>query len=225
MGGKSIGRLFYKYIKYAIDNKYVDKILCYSSSECDYYSELFQMPREKFAFVHLGISEIKNVQTSVGNYIFSTGRSNRDYPFLIEAEIDIPIKIACEGYVYNGSKKFNNIEILDNCRGKNMIEMMANSFCVVIPLKDINISSGQLVFLQAMALGKPVIVTENVTAHDYIYSGQNGYIIQKEKDELRECINRLSNKDVYHSISKNAKKTFIENYTLVKLAESVERYI
>lgn len=223
-GGGYLGRFYYKYFKWSIDNKYVDKIICFSSTEPQYYAETFNMPLAKFAYVPLGMARINRVNTVKGNYVFSTGRSNRDYDFLIEAlsGTDIKMRIACGGYVYSGGADAKNVEILQNCYGKNMLEELAHSFCVVIPLKDTHISSGQLVILQAMQLGKPVIVTENDTAKDYIENGQTGYIIQKNKEDLLATINGLSDNDnLYRDISNKAASVFEERYSLSGLAQHI----
>lgn len=223
-GGRKLGRLYYKYFKWSIDNKYVDKIICFSSTEPRYYAETFNMPLVKFSYVPLGMAKIDGINTVKGDYVFSTGRSNRDYDFLIEAlaGTDIKVRIACGGYVYSEDADVGNVEVLQGCYGKDMLEEMACSFCVVIPLKDTHISSGQLVILQAMQLGKSVIVTENDTAKDYIANGKNGFIIRKDRKELLDTLNKLmSDEQFYNSISANAQKDFNSKYSLSGLARNI----
>ena len=58
--------------------------------------------------------------------------------------------------------------MLNDCIGDDMLKIMARSHCVVIPLKDTGISSGQRVILQAMALGKPIICTDADGIRDYV---------------------------------------------------------
>lgn len=222
--GGQLGKFYYKYIKWSVDNKYVDKIICYSSSEPKLYSKVLDMPISKFCFVPLGIERIKGVESSKGDYIFTTGRSNRDYDFLIDAMngANMKVEIACSGYEYHGISNTSNVEIMQNCYGKEMLQVLANSFCVVIPLKDTHISSGQLVILQAMQLGKPVIVTENDTAKDYIKNSKNGYIIKKEKDVLLDTIKTLKDNDLlYNNISQNARATFEKEFSLSGLATNI----
>lgn len=202
----------------------MDKIICFSSSEPQYYAETFSIPLAKFAYVPLGMARINGVNTVKGDYVFSTGRSNRDYDFLIEAfsGTDIKVRIACGGYVYRGDADASNVEVLQGCYGKDMLEEMAHSFCVVIPLKDTHISSGQLVILQAMQLGKPVIVTENDTARNYIENGQTGYIIKKDKKDLLDAIKDLrDNSNLYKDISDKAVSVFEEQYSLNGFARHI----
>lgn len=202
----------------------MDKIICYSSSEPQYYAKVLDTPLSKFCFVPLGINRIEGIKPSKGNYIFSTGRSNRDYDFLIDATFgaNMKVKIACSGYEYHGTSDTSNVEILQNCYGKEMLHVLADSFCVVIPLKDTHISFGQLVILQAMQLGKPVIVTENDTAKNYIANGKNGFIIRKDRKELLDTLNKLkSDEQLYNSMSANELKDFNSKYSLSGLARNI----
>lgn len=224
VGGGYLGKLYYRYFKWSIDNKYVDKIICFSSTEPQYYAETFSMPLAKFAYIPLGMARIDGVETVKGDYVFSTGRSNRDYDFLTEAlsKTGVKVRIACGGYVYNGDADTQNVDVLQSCYGKDMLEEMGHSFCVVIPLQDTHISSGQLVILQAMQLGKPVIVTENDTAKDYIDNGKNGFIIRKRKEELLDTLDKLKNDgQLYNTISANAQKGFNAKYSLSGLARNI----
>lgn len=68
---------------------------------------------------------------------------------------------------------------------------LGNCYAVILPLDDENISSGQLVILQAIMLGKPAIVTRNRTVTDYIIDGYNGYVIEKNEESLIKMIKKL----------------------------------
>lgn len=225
--GGQIGNLYYKYIKWSINNIYVDKIICYSSYEPDFYAKMFNMPVDKFCYVPLGVAKIEGVISSEGDYIFSTGRSNRDYDFLINSLSGngMNVRIACSGYTYNGESDMTNVDILQNCFGRDMQKELANSFCVVIPLKDTHISSGQLVILQAMQMGKPVIVTENDAVKDYIENGKTGFIIKKDGNALKQAIGKLNDTKIYDEISKNAKSAFEEKFSLSGLAKNIWQQI
>lgn len=103
-----------------------------------------------------------------------------------------------------------------------MLRRMSESLCVVIPLDDISVSSGQLVVLQAMRMGKPVIVTENVTMSTYIDNGKTGFIIPKDKDELLRTIDRLaSDSELYEKVSRCQRETFLKKFTEEALADRI----
>jgi glycosyltransferase involved in cell wall biosynthesis len=211
-----LGNLFRKFVKYSIDSKYIDKIIVYSSSECKFYSELLDVDINKFMFIPLGVEPIETVHSSRGNYIFSSGRSNRDYNFMINALAHkrYQVHIACAGFKPDDESD-PNMEILHNCFGDKMLKQMAKSFCVVIPLQDEHISSGKLVILAAMQMGKPVIATRNDSINEYITDGETGFIIDKDADALVDAIERLyKDSNLYKRMSENSIHKFEQEFTL-----------
>lgn len=220
-----LGKIYERYIKYSLSGGYIDKVVCFSPDECRDYSKRFGLPDDLFTFIPLGIGSVtgKPVSPVKGDYIFTTGRSNRDYDFLVEAvKDDYDLKIACPGYKPSTPPGSKRVEVLDDCFGDKMLEEMAGSMCVVIPLRDTKVSSGQLVLLQAMRMGKPVIVTENLTMPNYIDNGQTGFIIEKDKDALLNALHQLSGDDaLYAAMSESQKTVFRERFTEEALAERV----
>ena len=93
---------------------------------------------------------------------------------------------------------------------------------VVIPLQNLNISSGQLMLLQAMQLGKPIIVTNNCTIYDYIEDGKTGLVLANEKKLWIEAIKKIYNdSDFYDMLSKNEIYSFKHDFSLKSLGEKV----
>lgn len=222
---KKLGKLYFKFIKFAIDNKYVDNIIVFSNNEREYYSKIFEMPKEKFIFENLGINKIK-IEQEYDNkgYILAPGRSNRDYKFLIETMKNekYDIRIICDTLP---NEKYGNIQVYNNVMGNKYFAMLQKADCVIIPLEDKNISSGQLVLLQAMQLRKPIIVTNAEWIKDYIIDGYNGFIINKNKDELMKALEKLKNKEIYDTIANNAYMEYVEKYSLLKLGENIGKII
>jgi glycosyltransferase involved in cell wall biosynthesis len=73
--------------------------------------------------------------------------------------------------------------------------LMAESCINVLALKkDLLRSSGHQTFLNAMAMGKPVIVTDLKSAQDYIENGVDGFLVPpSDSKRLREVIVTLNN--------------------------------
>lgn len=217
-----VGKMYGGYMRYIVKSKYIDKLICFSSAECDYYKNLFGV--DKFVYVPLGKDpmDVSDKDIDDDGYIFSTGRSNRDYDFLIESlkDTEYKVRIACGLWQYDKELP-TNVTLLHNCYGKAMAAEMAHSHCVVIPLRDLNISSGQLVILQAMQLGKPIIVTKSNGVADYITQGVNGYMMENTRTDLMEFLGKIANKEVYKQISDNAKATFWRNHSLSAMANNI----
>lgn len=73
-----------------------------------------------------------------------------------------------------------------------------------------------------MMVGKPVIVTRNKTVTDYIIDGYNGYVIEKNEESLKMVI---ENKDIYESISHNARVYFEKNFSFHSMGLEVANLI
>ena len=204
-------------------SKYIDIILCFSRKEIEYYSKTFKVGKEKFDFCHLGVDKI-NVKKNVNikeKTILSCGRSNRDYEFLYNALKNTDYKL---NIISDECKLPNceNITIYKNIYNQNFFEMLNECYAVVIPLENKNISSGQLVCLQSMQLGKPVICTESETIKDYIKDGETGFIIEKDDKKLLESLEKLfENKKLDNEVSHKEKEFFEKNYSIEALGQQI----
>lgn len=222
-----LGSLYSRYINYIVNSKYVDALVCYSSQECGYYKNIFNCSVEKFIYIPLGIEINSNenpcVQTQ-DKYIFTAGRSNRDYEFLMDALRGSPYKliIACDEL--KGSNNDANIIIMNDCFNERMDAYLQNCFCVVVALDKPKISSGQLFILQAMQIGKPIILVCEDEENDYIVNGHTGVIIKKDRSQLLEAIRLLlTNEEIYDTLSKNEIEFYKNNYTLNSLALHISK--
>lgn len=212
----AIGALYHKYMSYIIRSGLIDKVICYSKNECSYYAKLFDVDDSLFAYAPLGIFPIKGSEDKdlrQRHIIFSTGRSNRDYKFLVDAakQLDNKVVIACQGLQLEHG---HNVEILQNCYGEEMYRYLHNAWCVVLPLKDLNISSGQLVILQAMQLKTPIIVTRAAGIEDYIEDGVTGLMIENNLDQLKVALSKLEDETFKDRLTSNAYEYFISHNSL-----------
>jgi glycosyltransferase involved in cell wall biosynthesis len=219
------GRLYHRMMKYIVESKYIDAIVCFSSGECGYYALLFNVAKEKFRFVHLGDTVETNVISGLAysddqDYVLSIGFSNRDYNFLIDALKNFQYKVRIYGDK-NGNP-YPNIELSNEILGKRTGEVISRCKCLVIPLQDINISAGQLTILHAMQIGKPVIVTDSKGIRDFIEDGINGFVIPNEPKLWREKIESLyANDSLYKSMCEKATESYKKCHTISAMAESI----
>lgn len=221
-----LGKIFYYFVRYSISSEYVDKIICFSKNEPDYYSRLFNASINKFYYVLYGLCDIKNINISKGDYIFTTGRSNRDFDFLIECVKDTNYKLIIASNIYKNNNLPVNVQILDNCFGFDMINCMANCKFVAIPLKNTEISSGQLVVLRALSLRKPVFCTESNGISDYVSSEQTGFLLINNVDIWRKKFKLLyENSELYNRMCENARNSFVENFSEDRMADNVANIV
>lgn len=222
-----VGRIYYRFVRYAVTSKYIHKIYVFGTSEIDHYVSLFGVPKERFAAEILGIADVAEEvlampQKRTDRFYIAPGRSNRDYDFLRsawETEQD-SLCIVCDVETAEDSPR---IHYEKNLHGNEYLRLLADSYAVLVVLKSENFSSGQLVLLQAAMLGKPVIVTKNDTVYDYLTDGETGYIIGKDPEELHQALEKLKDPENYKRIRANARRKFEECFSLYELGCRVGR--
>lgn len=220
------GKLQFLIIKKIISGKYVDRLIVFSKNEELYYTRLFGLARGKVISSRLGLEDLTEYvkKEDRQNYILAAGRSNRDYEFLIRAlkGQPYPVKIVCDQME---ALKVENIEIYNDVYYEEFFHMLSECYCVVIPLKDRNISSGQLVILQSMEFSKPIIITDSFAVTDYIQNGENGYIIEKDEQMLRSAIQKLiDDKEEYQNISEAARRSYEKYFSMEALGKQIAEY-
>lgn len=215
-------RVFSKFVKYAVDPRYIKKLIVMSDSEKQFYSKELKLDGSLFYCTRVGVKDETNSikQNITEKYYLAVGRSNRDYKFLRDAWKNEYGKLIIVNDSYKEPEK-DGIICLKKCYGRDYLQMVANCYAEVIPLNDKNISSGALSFLQAMMFSKPVIVTSNMTVKDYIKSGYNGVIIENTSEELEGAINQLENPILYQKIASNARKEYEEKYSELILGKDI----
>jgi glycosyltransferase involved in cell wall biosynthesis len=122
------------------------------------------------------------VETKV--QVCSAGAVNRDYKTLIDAvsPLGIPLKIAADtAWRYStGEQKSEPVPDFVEMRSwgsyMNLRRLYAESRIVVVPLEK-PILSGVTVALEAMAMGKPVILTHNGYVEDFMVDGESGLFV------------------------------------------------
>lgn len=221
------GMLYHKYMQYVVTSRYIDRFICFSKEECRYYSELFGVDRNKFVYIPLGEGDSKSEKpVSDEGYLFAVGRSNRNYDFIVDTLSETSYRLIIVSDTYKKNDIPKNITLLQNCYGSDMLNLMSKCHCVLIPLDDLKISSGQLVILQAMSLGKPVICTNTDGIKDYVINGTTGFLVNNIKESWLEIINKLYLDTKYYDyVSRNAFDTFNKMYTRKAMFERIAKEI
>ncbi|MBE5958155.1 MAG: glycosyltransferase family 4 protein [Lachnospiraceae bacterium] len=215
-----IGHVYFKFMNYIVKSEYVDVYICASKTMVDYCCETFNEPKEKFVFIPFGVrdyfEEMGFMQAPTNDYILSLGRSNRDWDFLIKSFKSLPynLKIVCDTLKENDVPK--NVEILNDVWGDRQFEYIYNCKCMVIPIDNGKIASGDTVLLTAMSFSKPSIITKpSCLADDYVEEGYNGIVINKNSDELEMAIKKVfENKELYDELATNSRKFYLEKHSL-----------
>jgi glycosyltransferase involved in cell wall biosynthesis len=135
-------------------------------------------------------------------YLYGIGENYELYKKLIE-NYNLSDKIFLRGYTDNVYEALNNIDIF-----------VLTSRYEGIPY----------VILQAMDYAKPIISTNVGGINEIIEDGFNGLLVNNgDVSELTEkVINLIENKKLRTELSKNARYSLLENYTIEKTIQSLE---
>lgn len=192
----------------------IDKIVVYGANEMVYYKCLF--PDSNFIFVKYGIdfeSTIGYKNSTIPNkFMFSGGGSNRDYLTLTEAYKE---------YLLNGGR--DNLVIatqpwrLDNCDIKSITvlddvvnetfgDLLNKSECLILSLKESELSAGHMVMFQAMSLNVPIIVNDIPAIRDYVDDSHVSFYPSKDVGALCKLMQQFKRDD--ENIASKSERAF-----------------
>lgn len=229
----SLLRLF-RWMYYRLLLSKTDAVICYSKHESLILPDLFRLKNTLFASMLFGgkLNIPKELVVKNGGepgYIVSAGRSGRDYNLLCEAVRSLPVKlhIICDSRrALEGVDIPQNVTVLDDCHGKKYIEELAGADMVILPLRDSNLSSGQMVLLDAMALGKVVIITKTLTTIEYGEHLKTCYFVEPDSvAELQRAIEVCYEPSVIDSVGAGARQRYQDFHAIGPCVNSLVRAI
>jgi len=153
-----------------------------------------------------------------GSYLYSVGRSYRDYRTLMAAAQTCNHKFVI--VTSNATVKRlmipDNVTVYCDTFGEESDRLMQQAAAVIIPLSRTNSPSGELTLLEAMCYGKPVIITETLITQEYIVHGQNGFLVPwKDPKAIVEAINTLfADTEKADAIGRQARQTLLKNHAI-----------
>ena len=169
------------------------------------FEELFHLPRSKFHYIPFKVNALELIRASTlndGDYIFSGGRSRRDFATFFEAVANsgYPVKLltgeesdlAPNGSSLGGLVVPENVELLrKDSSAADFVRLLAGARIVVIPLlKNTRTQAGIGVYLQAMAARKCVIVSSGLGVSDVLSEDLAIIVPAGDTDALRMAIKR-----------------------------------
>ena len=179
----------------------ISRIICFTTAQQDWW--LKELHFSKATFVQLGIDydyvELHR-SSSIEDYIFTAGRISRDFKTLIKALVDVPARVVIVSGKdpISGRTGLEGIQLPRSCEVyyevpfERYLELMAKSKLVVIPLENKGYAAGQKVLLEAMALGKPIVVTKTTGTVDYVDDGKTAIFVRPSDEiDLMEKIRLL----------------------------------
>lgn len=177
--------------------KRIDRCILYAKVDIPKFAEYYRVDPSKFVFIPFFNTLHPHRYTYLeipGRYVFAGGNSDRDYASLIEAmrSIDAQCFIACRSGALKGLDLPPNVYCVE-ADPRQFRQLLKSAAIVVVAMKrGLLRSVGQQTFLNAMRLGKPVIVTDPDGARDYIRNGETGLTVPPgDPQALRQALELL----------------------------------
>ena len=164
----------------ALDGEHVTYCV-FSEEERDLFTGSFGIPRERVAVVRFAHSLWSRADGPVGDggYVFAGGDSLRDWDTLVAAvrDLDVPVRIGTNNPLPPLPANVTGGPVTPD----EYDDLLADAHVVVVPMRAaVRRGAGLITYMNAMALGKPVIVADTPAAREYIEHERSGLLIPPE---------------------------------------------
>ena len=199
----SLNRVRLSYYRFVM--RRVSCAVCHSTLETRRYRGLFAGCGTDFVFVPWGghvptaaevLAQAAPLPPKDGlPRVVAAGRSGRDYPTLAAAVAAMPCQLAIicnERAALGGVAASERVKVLTNTFHADYFMQLLQADVVAVPLQVEDISAGQMVLIQAMALARPLVVTRTPTVGDYLDDHDTALLVPRgDASAMAAAIQRL----------------------------------
>jgi glycosyltransferase involved in cell wall biosynthesis len=209
----------------------VDRFITFSNVEREVYSRAFDLPIDRFDFIHWGanppsVSEGK----SCSRYVSSIGGNARDYATLMGAAQrlpHIPFAVVGRPESFAGLDLPENVIKHVNTPLQFAMDLLNCSSFMVLPLNSSEVPCGHVTIVAAMHLGKAMIVTGSSGVDDYVIADENALVSPaKDPDAMSVLIDKLwQDEGLCTRLGANGKSFALRNCSEQKITKQFEAYL
>ena len=154
----------------------VDRVFYFSENQRMVLAERLVVDERRLRYVPFGIDEeaFRPSGEGDGDYLLVVGRDRgRDWPTLFAAleGMDMPVKLCCRLSDLKGCAVPAGVEMMGYVDRSMYRELLGRARVVAIATRPLAYPSGQSVLLEAMAMGRTVVVTTTPALQGYIDDG------------------------------------------------------
>lgn len=176
-------------------------VVCLCRAQAEYAVQEMGLPETAVTFIPDKVDHrfFRPTATWIeGDYILAVGQEQRDYQTLLQAVAGTGLKlviVASSLWSEDIALPENvaaNVTVLHNISSQQLRTLYAKARLVVTPLFDVPYAAGVNAVLEAMAMGRPLIVTRTTGISDYVVDDVTGvYTPPENAPALRRQILRL----------------------------------
>ena len=195
-----------------------DGIMVLGSNQAAYIREKWNVKGQVFTIGHhLDVDFFRPVPAEQGSYILTVGEDvGRDFPTLIAAtrSLDRELVIKAGRHPPDVAPDTKNIRVIrDRISFADLRHLYAQSSVVVVPTHATLNACGVSTILEASAMGKPLVISDNPGIHDFCIPDETCLMVPRgDPDAMRQAIQRLlDDRNLRVRLTTNA-RLFVERH-------------
>ena len=225
-------RLFYRLLRV---HEEIDTLFVYARTQLEYAQGRLAIPRGKLALIafHADARFYRPLPdlSIERDQICSAGLEWRDYPTLIEAVRDQPelqVRLAAASPWSKHRNETTDSPLPTHVQARRyaygeLRELYARSSFVVVPLYENDFQAGVTTLLEAMSMGKAVVVTQTTGQTDVVVDGETGLTVAPgDVEGWQRALHRLrTDHALRERLGRNARQWVLEHATLDQWVENL----
>ena len=166
-----------------------------------------------------------SIEAADDGYIYSAGSAHRDWPSLLKALAPLPYKanIAPNSPIELPADLNDRVTLLPMQSAADGRRLMSRARIVIVSMLETDLPSGPLVLLDAMAVGKPIIVTKVNGTIDYVIDGQTALFVPPASpaDLSTAIVKLMDNENLRTNLARNAKADVAKRFPLKRALDEL----
>lgn len=210
--------------------KSVDVVYYLSRNQRAVLEDTLGLAGERLRYLPFGVDTetFRPPDGADGGYLLAVGRDRaRDWPTFFEAarDLDMPVKVCCRPSQIKGIAVPDNVEVLGYVDRGRYRELLGAARVVAVLARPVEYPSGQSVLLEAMAMGRTVVVTSTPALADYLRDGVDCLAIPSgDPDAARQRIVEAASDDQLRvRIGTSARQIAEAKYDSARMWASIAR--
>lgn len=162
-------------------------IICLSQAQANYATQHLKIPEAKVSFIYDKVDHhfFRPLPVEPEDYILAVGQEQRDYQTLLQAIEGTGLKLVVVASSPWSTSKVHlngmeNVTVLSHIPYPDLRLLYARARLVTVPLFHGDYAAGVNSLLEAMAMAKPLIVSQTKGITDYIRQAETGLYVPPE---------------------------------------------
>lgn len=174
----------------------VDMFVVHSRGELALLRDRLMIDEARICFVPLQRAAIPLLadEETEAPFALAMGSANRDYATLYEAcrRTGLPLTLVAARHALPAEPPPPNVTLRSDLDPAACLRLAQQARVSIVPLADVAAASGQITMVEAMRMGRPLIVTDAIGSRDYVVDGATGLLVPpRDPAALAAAMRRL----------------------------------